>query len=459
MDYEKQISKVRNAKSSSEIKRIVLNRFKDNNYKLYQYCSFDESKLDKLHSYEDKSNYSYKNLLKKRIFASNPSNFNDPFDCVMGVSTNSVLNDFVKSFLNLSYINTRINKQKLKDLFSDVKNRSKNLKMIESWEPSIVRDLLIQMIKVDRIYNQLTTQHNKEYMKNDSIKYADKIRIMQDVINQQEFMSSFTENFLDIKYKNETTSKQLFQVFQNNHLLLKNMLADPVNLSFDSKNNVNELSVSIDKLNLLNDRIGSSSVEEEAIKLKSAIESIYEFATKGLNDLYDAIGKHFGITCFSKKSDIPLMWSHYSDKHTGFVVEYDISSLTDADADKLPFLMNVIYSKKRPSLDPIEIQALKNLKEHANIESLISRTMIDLMFTKSYDWRYEKEVRNLVYLENDDERFIQFKYVKSIILGVKSNDVLKKLMVDLCKKEEWELYEYVMHEDDYNLVLIKHKYI
>jgi hypothetical protein len=30
-------------------------------------------------------------------------------------------------------------------------------------------------------------------------------------------------------------------------------------------------------------------------------------------------------------------------------------------------------------------------------------------------------------------------------------------MVDLCKKEDWELYEYVMHEDDYKLVLIEHK--
>ena len=90
---------MRNAKSSSELKKLVLRRLKDNNYKLYQYCSIDEN-FDpyKRLGLDGNHNHSFRNVLEGIFYAGRASNFNDPFDCMMGVSSRSILNDIIKSF-------------------------------------------------------------------------------------------------------------------------------------------------------------------------------------------------------------------------------------------------------------------------------------------------------------------------------------------------------------------------
>ena len=47
------------------------------------------------------------------------------------------------------------------------------------------------------------------------------------------------------------------------------------------------------------------------------------------------------------RDNIPLMWSHYSNKHRGFVVEYDLTNISEEDIDILSGLFVVNYSKDR----------------------------------------------------------------------------------------------------------------
>lgn len=456
MDYDIEISKVSNAKTSSEIKEIVLNRFKNNKYKLYQYCSFDDDYNPMSEERPDGSfNYSYRNVLNKIIYASKPSNFNDPFDCVMGLSTESLLSDILKSFLNLSYINTPINKSAVKSLFGDMKNRSAKLNEVQSWKPTIIRDLIIQMIKVDEIYFQVTRQDDFKYMKKKAMTEHQKKIMMYEIISQKEFRDSFVMNFLDEKYQSENTSARLLNLFQNSDFLLDAVLIDPVQISTDSQNNLNEVKVSLEKLNLLGNEHNYPTIDKDTNRLKDSLKIAYEIASGALKEFYDVIDKHFGITCFSKKSDIPLMWSHYSNKHKGFVIEYVISNLSNEDAEKIPFLMQVKYDSKRPKLNPIELQKFKDGSNESNLTPLFTKTMIDLMYVKSKDWSYEKEVRNIFYLNKDDERKISFNYIKSIILGVNASDKLTQLMIDVCTKEKLRLFKYEMHKDDYKLDLVK----
>lgn len=84
------------------------------------------------------------------------------------------------------------------------------------------------------------------------------------------------------------------------------------------------INVNIEKMNLLGQTHGYKNIQQNTDNLRTAIDSAFEMATDGLNEIYDRIDRHFGITCFSKKSDIALMWSHYADKHKGFVKEYDL---------------------------------------------------------------------------------------------------------------------------------------
>ncbi|HTI69374.1 MAG TPA: DUF2971 domain-containing protein [Candidatus Limnocylindria bacterium] len=78
--------------------------------------------------------------------------------------------------------------------------------------------------------------------------------------------------------------------------------------------------------------------------------------------------KEFGVVCFSETHRNNLMWSHYSDSHRGFAIEFD----RRADFLKALFL-KVEYSDKRPCV--------------------VSSPDEQILATKSAEWRYEREWR------------------------------------------------------------------
>lgn len=88
-----------------------------------------------------------------------------------------------------------------------------------------------------------------------------------------------------------------------------------------------------------------------------------------------------GITCFSSSSDIPLMWSHYANKHTGFVIEFDLSKLSIQDAEKLAILMPVKYSKYRPNLDHRILEHVDLLNKDFNYRDTFFEAIISVIYT------------------------------------------------------------------------------
>ena len=48
-----------------------------------------------------------------------------------------------------------------------------------------------------------------------------------------------------------------------------------------------------------------------------------ELSAQIQNELHSGISATFGILCLSESLDEELMWSHYTDKHTGFAIEFD----------------------------------------------------------------------------------------------------------------------------------------
>ncbi len=92
--------------------------------------------------------------------------------------------------------------------------------------------------------------------------------------------------------------------------------------------------------------------------------------------------RRLGVFCGSTKNDDILMWSHYSNSHTGFCVGLDFKRLDKFISDKFPngksMMKEVIYDEKMP--------VLKSYNEDEMAEYLISR-----MITKSIHWEYEKE--------------------------------------------------------------------
>lgn len=91
-----------------------------------------------------------------------------------------------------------------------------------------------------------------------------------------------------------------------------------------------------------------------------------------------------GLLCFSRDWHNPVQWSHYAEKHRGLCLGFEVP-------DK--HLGAVKYSPKRLPVRPEQL---------LNYRQLDPETLTTLLFTKYSHWRYEKEVRSFVTLEEID---------------------------------------------------------
>lgn len=97
--------------------------------------------------------------------------------------------------------------------------------------------------------------------------------------------------------------------------------------------------------------------------------------------LLDKISEQFGLICLSDDPRNLLMWSHYSDRHKGLVIGFDVSALG------LGVLIEpVSYVKKRIEAGPIW-------------QSGTADRMRTLINSKSDLWDYEHEHRAMLRLE------------------------------------------------------------
>lgn len=83
-----------------------------------------------------------------------------------------------------------------------------------------------------------------------------------------------------------------------------------------------------------------------------------------------------GVSCFAEVPDNLLMWSHYSDHHKGFCLEFR------TDLDPFPKAFKVKYSARMPAFDLEPMLCSKDFDQ-----------VLDLFCTKSIDWQYEREWR------------------------------------------------------------------
>jgi len=96
------------------------------------------------------------------------------------------------------------------------------------------------------------------------------------------------------------------------------------------------------------------------------------------------IAKRFGMLCFSSKWDNPVQWSHYADKHRGICLCFAVP--TDS-------VQRVSYSGLRSREEIAEILQSGTTSE---------QTVLKFLARKYAHWRYEKEYRVFLRLEQPD---------------------------------------------------------
>jgi hypothetical protein len=97
---------------------------------------------------------------------------------------------------------------------------------------------------------------------------------------------------------------------------------------------------------------------------------------RGLRRWKEQIARKYGVLCFSKAWNNPVLWSHYGDRHRGIALGFDINS---------DIVKEVTYTDRRPRFNRAD-----------------EPTLHMLLYTKHRDWRYEEEVRVYARLEERD---------------------------------------------------------
>lgn len=115
-----------------------------------------------------------------------------------------------------------------------------------------------------------------------------------------------------------------------------------------------------------------------------------------------SISNYYGFLCFSKNWQNPVQWSHYSNNHKGICLGFEIPN---------EFLIKITYQAKR----------LNHPKEYDN------EFMGKVLSTKFSHWKYEKEYRLFVNLDQVEEenglyfnRFSEDLKLTNVIVGCNS---------------------------------------
>lgn len=122
------------------------------------------------------------------------------------------------------------------------------------------------------------------------------------------------------------------------------------------------------------------------------------------------LAENRGVLCFSDNWHNPVMWGHYADRHAGICLGFDAPD---------ECLGKVEYSRKRLVAD---------VEKLINPSSLTPEDARRFLFTKYSHWRYEREWRCFVTLEEADAEtglyFAEFSdrlKLKCVIVGANSS--------------------------------------
>jgi hypothetical protein len=171
----------------------------------------------------------------------------------------------------------------------------------------------------------------------------------------------------------------------------------------------------------------SKTIGNTAIDLDAFIQEKNSALEIGKN----LIDERLRICCLTESPKNILMWSHYSQKHTGFCVEYNILQSLDIIAKIFP----VIYSENRSSitLDFFDLSDINNIRISESTESTIQLFLFFL--TKCKIWEYEQEWRYITFSDLTENNKVKAPPVTKIYLGANIESKNKEIILDYAKNE------------------------
>ena len=141
----------------------------------------------------------------------------------------------------------------------------------------------------------------------------------------------------------------------------------------------------------LNSKYGLENIRNRRMKISRlqdlndpfellSIELSDERLRKRLGEFKERMSYDRGILCFSRSSANPVQWSHYADRHRGLCLGFEIHN-------SLP--VRVEYTARRLAKELVAIPVNRDVMKR-------------LLCTKYSHWKYEREERVFVSLEDKD---------------------------------------------------------
>ncbi|MFJ7982288.1 DUF2971 domain-containing protein [Lysinibacillus xylanilyticus] len=188
------------------------------------------------------------------------------------------------------------------------------------------------------------------------------------------------------------------------------------------------------------------------------IQKYAELLNKKILENYDKVMDNFRkgfnmgylVTCFSEVKDSVLMWSHYSENHTGYCIEYDFKSL-GPDNSRVRLIEPVIYNDELFDATEYYIETFSNQKGFNNLYGIYPT------ISKSSQWEYEKEWRLIfpygpgVQIDDRKKRALYMPVPKALYLGSKINEDNKNIILKIAKEKKITVYQMIQDKNGYNL--------
>lgn len=370
----------------SELYRLLLND--TTNGKLYKYRSFDEN------------GYALANLKSGTLHCSNPTLFNDPFDCKIGITFESLYRAKFGEELDLLH--------EILEKFYLVINEKISISECNQDEQRVITKLLskntiMQFIAENR--NQNCCDEEIEVLLKENVVVI--LELLQTVLEDKKFTPSFgicaslIPNLLA-----KVDSNSIFKLSEENASLEDFARANGIAVDADE----------IELTMLLSEKI-NPSLADAVQDVQNLIDSKEQLIAHRTSEMFLV-----GSLCTDFKNR--LMWSHYADSHRGFCVEYDYSNAGEIDLSKLP--LPVIYDENRPLL-PWE-PALNNTPE--NVEKACTQLLMGLLI-KDKAWEYENEWR--IFIDAQEDANLIMPKISCIYLGVSIDEANRAAIINIAK--------------------------
>jgi hypothetical protein len=149
---------------------------------------------------------------------------------------------------------------------------------------------------------------------------------------------------------------------------------------------------------------------------------------------YKDLINNYGVVCYTSNNNNTLLWSHYADHHKGMCLVFDL------DKENMEKLYKVKYQKNFAKI---------NYTDDSNIMEEIKT----LVTTKSIEWEYEKEYRE-IFIEKNSLYKYPGKLVE-IIFGCRAPFEDIKMVTNIATSKNPNIIISKMHMDSAQYSLCK----